>query len=265
MVDEDRLQQLLEERRRLEASRGFTIDYQHEQESRENVICYKDLAPTTYEKHNRAVENWTLWRLSRNESKEMNFSKEEPDPSPQTLKLFAESYIATQKNLPSQKSTCHNLTSFTSCWERKTSRKLPLDVKKDALKCIQTELTRKYELPTKPRERSFVTAKDIDYLLRHLFKNDDHDYKHERVRVHTGSALSLFAGSGARAGAVVESSSYPGTNECLYSKVAGNVFPDNFRKYGWQNVPRRGSLFNPKQTMGDSKSFSAKRRIDNHF
>ncbi|EYE97963.1 uncharacterized protein EURHEDRAFT_264469 [Aspergillus ruber CBS 135680] len=38
------------------------------------------------------------------------------------------------------------------------------------------------------------------------------------MRVQIGSALSLFAGSGARAGAVVESSSYRNINECLYYK-----------------------------------------------
>lgn len=34
-----------------------------------------------------------------------------------------------------------------------------------------------------------------------------------------GSALALFAGSGSRAGAIVELSSYQNTNECLYYKV----------------------------------------------
>ena len=70
-----------------------------------------------------------------------------------------------------------------------------------------------------------MTAKDIDYLLRHLFENDDHDYLHERMRVQIGSALSLFTGSGARAGAVVESSSYRNTNECLFYKVGPNQSP----------------------------------------
>lgn len=60
-----------------------------------------------------------------------------------------------------------------------------------------------------------VTAKDIDYLLRGLFGDDWHDYKHERTRVQTGSALALFSGSGARAGAVVESNTYRKSNEYL--------------------------------------------------
>ncbi|KAA8644962.1 uncharacterized protein ATNIH1004_009173 [Aspergillus tanneri] len=209
MIAEERRLQLVEEQRRLAASRGFTIDYQQVQESQENVICHKELAPTTHEKYDRAVENWTLWRLSRNESREKNFSKDEPDPSPQILKSFAEYYIATRRKLPSRKSACHNLTSFTSRWERETSRTLPLDY-------IRNVLTAKYGLPTKPRERALVTAQDIEYLLRHLFEKDNHDYIHERARVQTGSSLSLFAGSGARAGAIVESSSYRNSNECLY-------------------------------------------------
>ncbi|KAI9040418.1 uncharacterized protein KD926_008241 [Aspergillus affinis] len=210
--------QIIEERCRLAASRGFTIDFQQQQESQENVICHKKLAPTTYEKYDRALGNWELWRLSRNESKEKNFSHDEPDPTPQILKSFAEDYIATRKKIPSQKSACHNLTSFTSLWERETSRTLPLHVKKDVLNYIRNTLTPKYGLRTEPRERALVTAKDIEYLLRRLFGKDSHDYKHERARVQTGSSLSLFAGSGARAGAIVESSSYRDSNECLYYK-----------------------------------------------
>lgn len=84
---------------------------------------------------------------------------------------------------------------------------------------IRTELTPKYGLSTKPRDQFLVTHKDIDYLLHHLFTGDDHDYIHERARVQIGAALSLFAGSGARAGAIVEASSYRGTNECLYFRV----------------------------------------------
>ena len=49
-----------------------------------------------------------------------------------------------------------------------------------------------------------VTAKDMDILQGHLFVDDNHDYKHERARVQTGSYLSLFASSGARAGAAVD-------------------------------------------------------------
>jgi hypothetical protein len=86
----------------------------------------------------------------------------------------------------------------------------------------------RWKLPTKPRERFLVNGKDIDYLLRHLFVDDGHDYVHERVRVQTASSLSLFAGSGARAGAVVESSAYRESNECLYYRVCNlmTMIPD---------------------------------------
>jgi hypothetical protein len=77
-----------------------------------------------------------------------------------------------------------------------------------------------------------VTAKDIDYLLRGLFGDDSHDYKHERARVQTGSALALFSGSGARAGAVVESNAYRKSNECLYYRVGSDLKPSLFRALG---------------------------------
>jgi hypothetical protein len=69
-----------------------------------------------------------------------------------------------------------------------------------------------------------VTAKDMDILQGHLFVEDNHDYKHERARVQTGSSLSLFASSGARAGAVVESSAYRDSNECLYYRVRFSIY-----------------------------------------
>ncbi|EDN08146.1 conserved hypothetical protein [Histoplasma mississippiense (nom. inval.)] len=86
----------------------------------------------------------------------------------------------------------------------------------DAADWALQDLTVKYDLPTKPRERFMVTSKDIGYLLRGLFGDDWHDYKHKRACVQTGSALALFAGSGSRAGAVMESSAYCNSNECLY-------------------------------------------------
>jgi hypothetical protein len=185
--------------------------------------------------------NFCRWRLSRNEAINANFSKNEPDPTPEILKSFAEDYIATRKKIPSQKSASQNLTNFTSRWERETFRPLPRHIKDDVLnvrplnllktilpynlKYIRQDLTVKYQMPTKPRERFMVTAKDIDYLLRGLFGDDWHDYKHERARVQTGSALALFAGSGTRAGAVVESSAYLHTNECLYYGVRFDLIP----------------------------------------
>ncbi|KAJ5235461.1 uncharacterized protein N7469_004629 [Penicillium citrinum] len=212
----EEIQKKLDERTARAASRGFTHEYQNAREQVDNTICYKQLAPATLRNYENTALNWALWRLSRNEAANANFSKEEPDPNPQLLKSFAEDYIATRKKLPSQKSACLNFINFTSRWERETTRSLPGPVKEDVLNYIRQDLTVKYKLATKPRERYMVTAKDIDYLLRGLFGDDWHDYRHERARVQTGSALAIFAGSGSRAGAVVESSDYRDTNECLY-------------------------------------------------
>ena len=85
-------------------------------------------------------------------------------------------------------------------------------------------LTPKYGLQTKHREKFPVTRKDLDILLRHLFEKDDHDYIHERARFQDAFALCLFSNSGSRAGAVVESSSYRGTNECLYYRVCFPIY-----------------------------------------
>lgn len=52
--------QLIEQRRSLAASRGFTIDYQLSQEHQENIVSYKQLAPATKENYRRASSNWEL-------------------------------------------------------------------------------------------------------------------------------------------------------------------------------------------------------------
>ena len=57
-------------------------------------------------------------------------------------------------------------------------------------------------------------------MLKHLWTADDHEYLHERYRVQLAFMLQLFCYSGARAGAIVESSSYRGTNEAITYKVS---------------------------------------------
>ena len=70
-----------------------------------------------------------------------------------------------------------------------------------------------------------VTAKDIEYLIRRLFGDDNHDYMHERARVQIGSSLSLFAGSGACTGAIIEPSSCHAAqivvNELIFKLLCG--------------------------------------------
>ncbi|KAJ5639155.1 uncharacterized protein N7484_007017 [Penicillium longicatenatum] len=216
MTTEEKIQKALALSVERAKSRGFTREYQDQKEFKDNIISLQELAPATAKKYDDVVFIWGLWRLSRNEPVQKNFSKDEPDPTPQQLKLFAEHYITTRRELPSKKTTCGSLISLISHWERTTYRSLDRKVKTDVLNFIRNDLTKQYGLRTKPRERFPVTAKDIDYLLHYLFNRDYHDFKHERARVQTASSLSLFAGSGSRAGAVVESSSYRNSNECLY-------------------------------------------------
>ncbi|KAJ5091808.1 hypothetical protein NUU61_006678 [Penicillium alfredii] len=75
----------------------------------------------------------TRWRVSRNEATDANFSKDDPDPTPQQLKLIAEFVITSYKTFPSQQTAFHKFTSFISKWERKTSRSLPEEIKHHVL------------------------------------------------------------------------------------------------------------------------------------
>lgn len=60
MFSNEHLERLLEERKRLAESRGFTLEYQQEQEKIENTVCHPRIAPATEEKYERAVTNWAL-------------------------------------------------------------------------------------------------------------------------------------------------------------------------------------------------------------
>ncbi|KAH1736917.1 hypothetical protein KXV51_002696 [Aspergillus fumigatus] len=165
----------------------------------------------------RKAEQLRKWMLSQNEPADRYFTKEQPDPPVQILKLYSEAFITLREGeLPAQQTVRSNLSGFISEWQQKTCRKLPDTVRKDLYNHIRNELTQKYGLETKHREKFPVTSRDLDILIRRLFEDDDHDYVHERARFQDAFSLSLFSGSGARAGAIVESSSYRDTNECLY-------------------------------------------------
>ncbi|KMW67595.1 hypothetical protein BDDG_12206 [Blastomyces dermatitidis ATCC 18188] len=60
---------------------GFTIAYQKEKESSENMICHRKKTPATDDKYARVVENWILWRVFHSESADKEFAKHEPDLS----------------------------------------------------------------------------------------------------------------------------------------------------------------------------------------
>lgn len=58
--DDAKLQKLLEEHQRLAESRGFTLEYQSEQEKKENIISFPRLAPATWDKYDQAALQWAL-------------------------------------------------------------------------------------------------------------------------------------------------------------------------------------------------------------
>ncbi|KAJ6163958.1 hypothetical protein N7470_002630 [Penicillium chermesinum] len=106
------IQQKLDKVNACALSRGFICDYQQEREQTENTIRHKALAPATDQNYEKTVLNWLL--LSCNEAATANFSKKDPDPSPQLLKSFTEYYIITRENFPSQKSAYLNFSNFVA-------------------------------------------------------------------------------------------------------------------------------------------------------
>jgi hypothetical protein len=70
--------------------------------------------------------------LSQNEPGDRYFTKEQPDPPVQILKLYSEAFITLRKgDLPTQQTVCSNLSCFIAEWQQKTCRKLPDTVKND--------------------------------------------------------------------------------------------------------------------------------------
>ncbi|KFY57135.1 hypothetical protein V496_06525 [Pseudogymnoascus sp. VKM F-4515 (FW-2607)] len=99
---------------------------------------------------------------------------------------------------------------FVGYQNRITSSKLDRQLVNDVAAFIGVSLRQKLDLSTKKRDK---------YLCFH-----DHEYLHERYRVQLSFMLILFASCRARAGAIVESSSYRGTNQALAYKLPGGEF-----------------------------------------
>ena len=60
MAAEDQRFKLVQQRRKLAESQGFTTAYQRETEEQDNVVCLKQRAPVTEATYSRAIENWCL-------------------------------------------------------------------------------------------------------------------------------------------------------------------------------------------------------------
>ncbi|KAJ5921081.1 hypothetical protein N7466_009407 [Penicillium verhagenii] len=97
MSSQKNIQKALEESMTRAKSRGFTLEYQERIESEDNIISLRTLASPTDNKYEYVKFTWNIWRLSRGEPVD-DFSnlKEQPDPTPQQLKSFAEFYITSR-------------------------------------------------------------------------------------------------------------------------------------------------------------------------
>lgn len=60
MFSKQNIPKSLQERLARALSRGFTREYQDEQEKEGNTICHPELAPATLEKYDYAVNSWAL-------------------------------------------------------------------------------------------------------------------------------------------------------------------------------------------------------------
>lgn len=69
------------------------------------------------------------------------------------------------------------------------------------------------------RPKYIVTYKDILIFIEYLWTSDDHHFLHDRHWVDLCYEFCVFGSSGARAGGMVESSSYRGTNEAVTYRV----------------------------------------------
>ena len=68
------------------------------------------------------------------------------------------------------------------------------------------------------RTKLLVTGADISILLHQLWRDDSHEYDHDRTRVQLSLFLCLEEGSGQRGGTFAESSGHRGSNQSLWYK-----------------------------------------------
>ncbi|KAH8692973.1 hypothetical protein BGW36DRAFT_410141 [Talaromyces proteolyticus] len=114
---------------------------------------------------------------------------------------------------------------------------------------IRNELTTKYGLSAKHREKYPVTRIDLNILIQHLYTSDTHDYVHERGRFQQAFGLSLFSSSRARAGAIVESNTYQDINKALYYQhLSLNMRPEFLKGHRYDD-----ETILPKNWIGEQK------------
>ena len=66
--------------------------------------------------------------------------------------------------------------------------------------------------------KPLATSLVIEDIIEYLWKCDEHEYEHPRMRVQVALAILIFRYTGMRPGELVESSEYLGSNEGLLWK-----------------------------------------------
>ncbi|KAH8603015.1 hypothetical protein B0O99DRAFT_18106 [Bisporella sp. PMI_857] len=124
----------------------------------------------------------------------------------------------------SQDSLMHYVGLFRQAYNRR-SKQHQITIKEAA----EIKQILKQELPTLPRDvrpKPIATSKDLILLLEQLWIKDTFRYPNERYRVQLTIYLHLLAYTASRPGAIIVSSAYRGTNECiLYQDFQVNVIP----------------------------------------
>ncbi|RDL31538.1 Uncharacterized protein BP5553_09747 [Venustampulla echinocandica] len=207
-----------EERLALAQKRGFAAETTSDRQDQLSKVEQLSLAGATEKRHqDRFAYKDTRYHAVKGLKMEVS---RRPDTA--TFKDFMEYYASSRDGLIDELPTMHSVLNmwykFVGYLNRITKSKLDRQVCSDVAAFISGSLRQKLNLSTKKRDKYLVTQKDLTRLLEYLWCSDDHEYLHERLRVQLTFCLIIFAACGARAGAIVESSSYKGSNEALTYK-----------------------------------------------
>lgn len=97
---------------------------------------------------------------------------------------------------------------------------------------ITNFLAAEYCLDLSERPKPILTVDDLFQILHYHWASDTDTYPIERQRVQQAFLMLLLVYTASRPGAIIESSSYAGTNEALrYGNIRIRVVPDGLGRY----------------------------------
>ncbi|KAJ7268710.1 hypothetical protein B0H12DRAFT_1096239 [Mycena haematopus] len=117
--------------------------------------------------------------------------------------------------MPTQKTILDNLRTLVACMRRHAKVYLPKNITNELNTFVHSaEITRAVQLSTNIRPKPIATSHDLDEMIRHVW-NDQKVFATLRSKVQFNCVNTIAALTSQRPGAIIESSSYRGTNECL--------------------------------------------------